>query len=93
MQIDLTKYRVTTKEELSFGDMEDVQMEIGNDSNLLKGNAKLTEVAITSIVDNDNNEVEYSNEWRRNLSVADGTKLSQEIQKLISGIEESVKKA
>ena len=93
MQIDLTKYKVTTKDELLFGDMEDVQMEIGNESNLLKGNAKLTEVAVVSILDNDNNEVKYSNEWRRNLSIVDGTKLSQEIQKLISGIEQEVKKA
>ena len=93
MQIDLTKYKVTTKDELSFGDMEDVQMEIGNESNLLKGNAKLTEVAVVSILDNENKEVKYSNEWRRNLSIVDGTKLSQEIQKLISGIEQEVKKA
>jgi len=93
MQIDLKNYKVTTKEELSFGDMEDVQMEIGNESNLLKGNAKLTEVAIISILDNENKEVKYSNEWRRNLSIVDGTKLSQEIQKLISGIEQEVKKA
>jgi len=93
MQIDLTKYKVTTKDELSFGDMEDVQMEIGSESNLLKGNAKLTEVAVVSILDNDNNEVKYSNEWRRNLSIVDGTKLSQEIQKLIAGIEQAVKKA
>jgi len=93
MQIDLTKYKVTTKDELSFGDMEDIQMEIGNDSNLLKGNAKLVEVSIILITDNDNKEVKYSNEWRRSLSVGDGTKLSQEIQKLISGIEQSIKKA
>lgn len=92
MQIDLKNYKVTTKDELSFGDMEDVQMEIGNESNLLKGNAKLTEVAVVSILDNDNKEVKYSNEWRRNLSIVDGTKLSQEIQKLISGIEQSIKK-
>lgn len=91
MIIELSKHTVTTKDELSFGDMEDMQQAIGAEQDLMKGNSKLIEVAITSIKEGDT-DIKYSNEWKRNLSIKDGIKLSTEIQKLVSGLEDIVKK-
>jgi len=92
MKIELKDYNVETKDELSFGDMEDIQSIIGSGEDLLKGNAKLMEVSILSIENKEGEKVSYSDSWRRNLNMSDGVKLSQEVQKLVSDTDDKVKK-
>jgi hypothetical protein len=93
MLIELSKYKVEFKKELTFGDMEDIQSQMQTATDILKGNSKLLEVSIISITEIETgNAVIYSDEWRRNLSIKDGVKVTTEAQKLIEGLDELVKK-
>lgn len=95
-EIKLTNYTVTIKEnnDLTYGDIEDIQISLMGAVNVsktgglegvkpeeMKGyNRRVAEIAIEKIVDNEGNEIKYSDEWIRNIKPAnDGMELMKEI--------------
>lgn len=94
MIIKLEKYEVQTKEFLTWGDKEEINAIVTNSAKIGSGESyavdgfilmqsrfALIKKMIVSIKEGDN-LIQYSDDWLKNLSVADGDKLHSEIEKL-----------
>jgi hypothetical protein len=94
MIIELSKYKVELKEELSWWDLEEVKsvqmsgVQLDNTglkgfdaSSMLKATLKLIQLSVISVKDGEN-EIGYSDSWLKNLSVSDGEKLHSAVEVL-----------
>lgn len=94
MIIKLEKYEVQVKDALTWGDKEEINAivtnsaKIGNNDSyavdgfiLMQSRFALVRKMVVSIKDGEHS-VPYSEDWLKNLSVADGDKLYSEIEKV-----------
>jgi len=95
MLIELSQYKVTINDSLTWGDREQVNMVLASGAKIdgvglsgfdatkmLEAKFKLLELAVVSIQDAQGTETKFAREWMNALSMEDGDKLYDAVEAL-----------
>jgi hypothetical protein len=94
MQVKLTKYNVTLKDSITWGDAEEIKAVMINGAKmnntgfsgydgiaLFNAKLKAIEKVVVKIMEGEN-EIKYSDDWARNLSESDGELLYAKVEEV-----------